>query len=88
MIYDPNSSSRLKKLKKKKKKKNKNKFKWITFLQTPFPLGFNIYHECHLSKMSNFDVFFFIFWDVLSKYTMWFKSNAYFHLFVIDGQTD
>ena len=33
--------------------------KWIKFLQTPYPLGFNdnIYHEGNLSKMPDFDVF-------------------------------
>ena len=33
--------------------------KWIKFLQSPFPLGFNdnIYHESNISKMPDFDVF-------------------------------
>ena len=42
IIYDPNSSSRLKNI-----KRHKTKLKWIKSLQSPFPLGFNdnIYHE-------------------------------------------
>ena len=33
--------------------------KWIKLLQSPFPLGFNDnnYHEGHISKMPDFDVF-------------------------------
>ena len=42
IIYDPNSSSRLKNI-----KRHETKLKWIKSLQSPFPLGFNdnIYHE-------------------------------------------
>ena len=39
-------------------KRFETELKWINFLQTPFPLGFNdnIYHEGNISKMRNFDV--------------------------------
>ena len=55
IIYDPNSSTRLENI-----KRHEIKLKWIKFLQSPFPLGFNdnIYHGCNISKMPNFDVFF------------------------------
>ena len=54
-MYDPNSSTRLKNI-----KRNETELKWIKFLQSPFPLGFNdsIYHEGNISKMPDFDVFF------------------------------
>ena len=54
IIYDPNSSTRLKNI-----KRHETELKWIKFLQSPFPLGFNdnIYHEGNISKMPNFDVF-------------------------------
>ena len=60
IIYDPNSSTRLKNI-----KRHKTELKWIKFLQSPFPLGFNdnIYHEGNISKMPDFDVF-FLFWNV------------------------
>ena len=60
IIYDPNSSTRLKNI-----KRHETKLKWIKFLQSPFPLGFNdnIYHEGNISKMPDFDVF-FLFWNV------------------------
>ena len=34
--------------------------KWIKFLQSPFPVGFNdnLYHESNISKMPDFDGFF------------------------------
>ena len=53
------SSSRLKDI-----KRHKNELKWIKFLQSPFPLGFNdnIYYEGYISKMPDFD--FFLFWNV------------------------
>ena len=53
-IYDPNSSSRLKNI-----KRHESELKWITFLQSPFPLGFNdnIYNEGKIFKMPDFDVF-------------------------------
>ena len=37
--------------------------KWIKLLQTPHPLGFNdnIYHEKNISRLPDFDVFFFLF---------------------------
>ena len=56
IIYDPNSSTRLKKI----IKRHETELKWITFLQSPFPLGFNdnIYHESNISKMPDFDGFF------------------------------
>ena len=43
----------------------KTELKWIKFLQSPFPLGFNdyIYYEGNISKMPDFDVF-FLFWNV------------------------
>ena len=49
-IYDPNSSTRLKNI-----KRHETELKWIKFLQSPFPLGFNdnIYHEGNI---------FFFFW--------------------------
>ena len=52
--YDPNSSTRLKNI-----KRHETELKWIKFLQSPFPLGFNdnIYHEGNISKMPDFDVF-------------------------------
>ena len=54
-IYDPNSSTRLKSI-----KRHETELKWIKFLQSPFPLGFNdnIYHEGSLFKMPDFDGFF------------------------------
>ena len=60
IIYDPNSSTRLKNI-----KRHETELKWIKFLQSPFPLGFNdnIYHEGNISKMPDFDVF-FLFWNV------------------------
>ena len=56
IIYDPNSSSRLKNI-----KKHETELKWINFLQSQLPLGFNdnIYHEGNISKMPDFDVCFF-----------------------------
>ena len=59
-IYDPNSSTRLINI-----KRHETEFKWIKFLQSPFPLGFNdnIYHEDNISKMPDFDGFFFLFWN-------------------------
>ena len=56
IIYDPNSSTRLKNI-----KRHETELKWIKFLQSPFPLGFNdnIYHEGNISKMPDFDGFFF-----------------------------
>ena len=55
MIYDPNSSTRLENI-----KRHETELKWIKFLQSHFPLGFNdyIYHEGNISKMPDFDVFF------------------------------
>ena len=43
--------------------------KWIKFLQSHFPLGFNdnIYHEGNISKMPDFDGFFFLFWNVKKR---------------------
>ena len=35
IIYDPNSSSRLKNI-----KRQETELKWIKFFQSPFPLGF------------------------------------------------
>ena len=60
IIYDPNSSTRLKYI-----KRHETELQWIKFLQSPFPLGFNdnIYHEGNISKMPDFDVF-FLFWKV------------------------
>ena len=60
IIYDPNSSTRLKNI---KRHGTELTLKWIKFLQSPFPLGFNdnIYHEGNISKMPDFDVFFFCF---------------------------
>ena len=37
IIYDPNSSSKYK----KNIKRHESELKWINFLQSPFPLGFN-----------------------------------------------
>ena len=60
IIYDPNSSTRIKII-----KRHETELKWIKFLQSPFPLVFNdnIYHEGNISKMPDFDVF-FLFWNV------------------------
>ena len=54
LTYDKNSSSRFKII-----KRQETESKWIILLQTPFPLGFNdnIYHECNISKIPDFDVF-------------------------------
>ena len=53
-VENKNSSSRFKII-----KRHETELKWIKFLQTPFPLGFNdnIYHEGNISKMPDFDVF-------------------------------
>ena len=53
IIYDPNSSTRLKNI-----KRHETELKLIKFLQSPFPLGFNynIYHEGIIFKMPDFDV--------------------------------
>ena len=53
-MYDPNSSSRLKNI-----KRHETVFKWIEFLQSSFPLGFNdnIYLEGNISKLPEFGVF-------------------------------
>ena len=42
---------------------NELELKWIKLLQTPHPLGFNanIYHEGIISRLPDFDVFFFSF---------------------------
>ena len=42
-------------------KRHEMELKWIKFLQTSFPLGFNdnIYHERNISKMAYLDVFSF-----------------------------
>ena len=52
-------------LKKKYIKRHETELKWINFLQSHFPLGFNdnIYHEGNISIMPDFDVF-FLFWNV------------------------
>ena len=54
LTYEKSSSSRFKII-----KRHKTELKWIKSLQTPFPLEFNdnIYHECNISKMPDFDVF-------------------------------
>ena len=54
IIYDPNASSRLKNI-----KRHETELKWIKFLQSHFPSGFNdnIYHEGNISKMPDFAVF-------------------------------
>ena len=40
-------------------KRHETELKWITLLQTPYPLGFNgnIYYEGNMSKLPYFDVF-------------------------------
>ena len=52
-MFDPNSSSKFKNV-----KRHELKLKWVTFLQSRFPLGFNdnIYHEGNISRMPDFDV--------------------------------
>ena len=57
IIYDPNSSTRLKNI-----KRHATELKWINFLQSPFPLGLNdnTYHEGNISKMPDFEVFLFV----------------------------
>lgn len=54
LYYDANSTSRFKII-----KRHEAELKWIKFLQTPFPLGFNdnIYHEGNISRMPDFDIF-------------------------------
>ena len=54
IIYDPNSSTRL-----KNTKRHNTELKWIKFLQSPFLLGLNdnIYHEGNISKMPASDFF-------------------------------
>ena len=42
IIYDPNSSTRLKNI-----KRHEIELKWIKFLQSPFPLGFKGYDTLH-----------------------------------------
>ena len=56
ILYDPNSSSKLKSI-----KIHETELKCIKVLQSPFPLGFNdnIYHEVNISKMPDFDMFSF-----------------------------
>ena len=46
-------------LDKKNIKRHETDLKWIKFLQSPFPLGFNdnIYHEGNIYKLPDFDVF-------------------------------
>ena len=63
IIYDPNSSTRLKNI-----KRHETELKWIKFLQSPFHLGFkdNIFHEGNISKMPDFDVF-LLFWNVKKR---------------------
>ena len=58
IIYDPNSSTRLKNI-----KRHETELKWMIFLQSPFPLGLNdyIYHEGNISKMPDFNVCFICF---------------------------
>ena len=53
ITYDPNSSTRLKNI-----KRHETELKWIKFLQSHFPLGFNdnIYHDGNISKMPDFDI--------------------------------
>ena len=54
MIYDENSSVRFNTI-----KRFETELKWINFLQSASPLGFNdnIYQEGNISKMPDFDVF-------------------------------
>ena len=54
IIYDPNSSTRLKNI-----KRHDTELKWIKFLHATFPLGFNdsIYHKGNISKMPDFEFF-------------------------------
>ena len=60
IIYDPNSSTRLKNV-----KRHETELKWVNFLQSLFPLDFNdnIYHEDNISKMPDL-MGFFQFWSV------------------------
>ena len=62
LSYDENSSVDFNNI-----KRFENELKWIKFLQTAFPLGFNdnIYHEGYISEMPDFDVF-FSFMDLLT----------------------
>ena len=48
-------------------KRHDTELKWIKFLHTPFPLGFNdnICHEGNIFKMPDFD--FFLFWNVKKR---------------------
>ena len=62
LSYDENSSVDFNNI-----KRFETELKWIKFLQTAFPLGFNdnIYHEGYISEMPDFDVF-FSFMDLLT----------------------
>ena len=50
-------------------KRHETELKWIKFLQSHFPLGFNdnIYHEGNISKMPDFDVCFVLFGNVKKR---------------------
>ena len=58
ITYDENSSTRFKII-----KRHETELKWVRFLQTPFPLGFNdnIYHEGNILKWLTLT--FFPFWN-------------------------
>ena len=59
IIYDPNSSTRLKSI-----KRHETELNWIKFLQSPFPLGFNdnIFYDVTFLKCQI--LMFFLFWNV------------------------
>ena len=57
ITYDDNYSKRYRNI-----LRHKLESKWIKLIQTPHPLGFNdnIYHECDISRLPDFDVYFSI----------------------------
>ena len=56
IIYGDNSTKRYRNI-----LRHELELKWIKLLQTPHPLGFNdnIYHKGNISRLPDYDVFFF-----------------------------
>ena len=59
IIYDPNSSSRLKDI-----KRHETELIWIKFLQSPFPLGLMIIYTMKVIFLKWQILMFFLFWNV------------------------
>ena len=53
IIYGDNSTKRYRNI-----LRHELDLKWIKLLQTPHPLGFDIYHDGNISRLPDFDVFF------------------------------